>query len=83
LLLTGNWYEDRLAKLRTKEDDVQSGHADKSFRQDKLVKSGEPDTFRTQTVDVAESTSEPYTAADTMRTAITTNKAMQAKFSQV
>jgi hypothetical protein len=80
--LTGNWYEDRLATSRAQAG-KQNGGTTKTIRQDKLVRGSEPDTFRTQTVDLPKTPSEPYTPADTMRTAKTTNIAMEARWSEV
>lgn len=79
----GNWYEDRLATPRTQVSEVQNEDAGKTLRQDKLVRDSEPNTFRTQTVDFSKTPSEPYTPADTMRTAKTTKAEMESRVSEV
>lgn len=83
LCFTGNWYEDRLATPRKQLSEDEEKEVDHTIRHDKLVRGKEPDTFRTQTVDFAKSPSEPYTAADTMRTAQTTKIEMEAQLSEV
>lgn len=79
----GNWYEDRLATPRTQVSWPQNGDAANTLRQDKLVRGSEPDTFRTQTVDIPKTPSEPYTASETMRTAKTTKLEMESRLSEV
>lgn len=82
-VFSGNWYEDRLAEPRTQVSEVHNGDAAKTLRQDKLVRDSEPNTFRTQTVDFSKSPGEPYTPADTMRTARTTKVEMESHLAEV
>lgn len=77
MLCAGNWYEERLADPvpvvvhSTDPKDDPAGPVCK----------GEPDTFRTQTVDYALA-GNPYKAADTISSCVTTRQYMDAQLAQ-